>query len=567
MDIYKKLNSLLTKNDKRFLFLLVVFSIFIALIETVGIAAIMPFISVASDFEVIQTNEYYKIVYDIFNFDSNINFVISFGILLVIFYLVRGIFNVFYFHLLARFSQGRTHILAYRLFENYLGMTYHQFINRNSSELSKMIINETNYLTIIISSFLLIISEIFVIVFIYSAMIYVNWKITLIMTIFLFLNALFLVKTISKKIKIQGKKREEFQKRFYEIINSTFGNYKIIKLQSNDNLIMNRFYDASINYAKSNIRSETLTSFPRIFLETIGFGLIALVVLYLVFKYQSDISSLLGILSMFVLGLYRLMPSVNRILSSYNLIMYNNRALDLIHNDLMYDGENLGDKKISFNHNINLKNINFGYSENKIVLKDINLDIKKGEKIAFIGPSGSGKSTLVDIIIGLYRPISGQIFVDNSIIDESNIKDWRKKVGYIPQSVYLFDGTVAENIAFGKEFDEKNIKEVLEKAKILDFLETHQDGIHTFVGEGGIKLSGGQKQRIAIARALYQEPEILVLDEATSALDEEIEKEIMDEIYEISQNKTLIIIAHRLSTINRCEKVYKIENRKLVLCQ
>lgn len=567
MDIYKKLNSLLTKNDKRFLFLLVLFSIFIALIETVGIAAIMPFISVASDFEVIQTNEYYKIVYDIFNFDSNINFVISFGILLLIFYLVRGIFNVFYFHLLARFSQGRTHILAYRLFENYLGMTYHQFINRNSSELSKMIINETNYLTIIISSFLLIISEIFVIVFIYSAMIYVNWKITLIMTIFLFLNALFLVKTISKKIKIQGKKREEFQKRFYEIINSTFGNYKIIKLQSNDNLIMNRFYDASINYAKSNIRSETLTSFPRIFLETIGFGLIALVVLYLVFKYQSDISSLLGILSMFVLGLYRLMPSVNRILSSYNLIMYNHRALDLIHNDLMYDGENLGDKKISFNHNTNLKNINFGYSENKIVLKDINLDIKKGEKIAFIGPSGSGKSTLVDIIIGLYRPISGQIFVDNSIIDESNIKDWRKKVGYIPQSVYLFDGTVAENIAFGKEFDEKNIKKVLEKAKILDFLETHQDGIHTFVGEGGIKLSGGQKQRIAIARALYQEPEILVLDEATSALDEEIEKEIMDEIYEISQNKTLIIIAHRLSTINRCEKVYKIENRKLVLCQ
>lgn len=247
--------------------------------------------------------------------------------------------------------------------------------------------------------------------------------------------------------------------------------------------------------------------------------------------------------------------------------MYYHKSLDLIHNDLMYDGETLGDKKISFNKTIELKNIYFGYSENKIVLKDINLDIKKGEKIAFIGPSGSGKSTLVDIIIGLYRPISGQIFVDNSIIDESNIKDWRKKVGYIPQSVYLFDGTVAENIAFGKEFDEKNIKEVLEKAKILDFLETHQDGIHTFVGEGGIKLSGGQKQRIAIARALYQEPEILVLDEATSALDEEIEKEIMDEIYEISQNKTLIIIAHRLSTINRCEKVYKIENRKLVLCQ
>lgn len=384
-------------------------------------------------------------------------------------------------------------------------------------------------------------------------MLFIDWKITLAMTIFLLLNALFLIKTISKT---QGVLREKSQKDFYEIINSTFGNFKLIKLQSND-----------ISFARSGIIHESLSHFPRIFLETLGFGLIAIVVVYLVYKYQTDISSALGILSMFVLGLYRLIPSANRLLSSYNQIMYYHKSLDLIHNDLMYDGENLGDKKISFKKTIELKNIDFGYSENKIVLKDINLDIKKGEKIAFIGPSGSGKSTLVDIVIGLYRPISGQIFVDNSIIDESNIKDWRKKVGYIPQSVYLFDGTVAENIAFGKEFDEKNIKEVLEKAKILDFLETHQDGIHTFVGEGGIKLSGGQKQRIAIARALYQEPEILVLDEATSALDEEIEKEIMDEIYEISQNKTLIIIAHRLSTINRCEKVYKIENRKLVLCQ
>lgn len=565
--MYKKLNSLLTKHDKFFLGLLIIFSVFIALIETIGIAAIMPFISVASDFKIIQTNEYYKIVYEIFNFDSNTSFVIAFGLLLIIFYLFRGTLNLFYLYMMSKFSKGRMHLLAFRLFENYLGMSYHKFISKNSSELSKTIINETQYLTIVIYSILLMISEIFVVFFIYSAMLFIDWKITLAMTIFLLFNTLFLIKTISKKIKTQGVLREKSQKDFYEIINSTFGNFKLIKLQSNDKGILDRFNNVSFSFARSGIIHESLSHFPRIFLETLGFGLIAIVVVYLVYKYQTDISSALGILSMFVLGLYRLIPSANRLLSSYNQIMYYHKSLDLIHNDLMYDGENLGDKKISFNHNINLKNINFGYSENKIVLKDINLDIKKGEKIAFIGPSGSGKSTLVDIVIGLYRPISGQIFVDNSIIDESNIKDWRKKVGYIPQSVYLFDGTVAENIAFGKEFDEKNIKEVLEKAKILDFLETHQDGIHTFVGEGGIKLSGGQKQRIAIARALYQEPEILVLDEATSALDEEIEKEIMDEIYEISQNKTLIIIAHRLSTINRCEKVYKIENRKLVLCQ
>ena len=565
ISMYKKLTSLLTRHDKKFLMLLVIFSIFIALVETVGIAAIMPFISVASNFEVIGTNHYYKAVYDFFHFSSEIEFVITFGIVLILFYILRGGLNLLYFYLLAKFANGRTHLLAFRLFENYLGMSYHHFIGKNSSELSKSIVNETHYLTTMITAILMMISELFVVILIYSAMLFVNWKITLLMTVFLGVNALFLVKTVSKKIKTQGVIREKYQKEFFEIINSTFGNYKIIKLQSNDKLILDRFNAASYGSAKSSIIHESLSHFPRIFLETLGFGLIAFVVVYLVFKYQTDISSALGILSMFILGLYRLMPSANRLLNSYNQIMYYHKSLDVIHNDLMYDIESLGDEKIGFDKNIVLQNIDFSYTGDKIVLKNINIEIKKGEKIAFIGPSGSGKSTLVDIIIGLYRPLDGKIAIDNQPLSDANIKDWRKKVGYIPQSVYLFDGTVADNISFGQEYDEKKIKDVLAKAQILEFLEAHQDGIETIVGEGGVKLSGGQKQRIAIARALYQEPEILVLDEATSALDEAIEKEIMNEIYEISQDKTLIIIAHRLSTIDRCEKVYKIENKKLVL--
>lgn len=561
----KKLNSLLTNHDKKFLLFLMIFSVFIALIETVGIAAIMPFISVASDFDVLESNSYYKYAYDLFEFKSNVDFVIAFGVLLVFFYILRGGLNILYFYLLSKFSKGRTHLLAFRLFESYLGMSYYQFIARNSSELSKLIINETQYLTLMISSILLMVSEIFVVIFIYSAMLYVNWEITIIMTLFLGLNALFLVKKISPIIKNQGSIREEYQKSFFEILNSTFGNYKIIKLQSNDKVILDKFKNASYGFSKSGITHETLSHFPRIFLETLGFGLISLAVVYLVSRYEDDISSSLGILSMFILGLYRLMPSVNRLLSNYNQIIYYHKSLDLIHTDLMYDGEKLGDGKVSFKKNIKLNNLSFGYSPERNILEDVSLEIIKGEKIAFIGPSGSGKSTMVDIIIGLYRPLDGNIKVDEVAITESNIKNWRRKVGYIPQSVYLFDGTVAENISFGLEHDEKKIKDVLEKAKILEFLETHQDGINTFVGEGGVKLSGGQKQRIAIARALYQEPEILVLDEATSALDEAIEKEIMDEIYNLSEDKTLIIIAHRLSTINRCEKIFKIENKRLVL--
>lgn len=292
--------------------------------------------------------------------------------------------------------------------------------------------------------------------------------------------------------------------------------------------------------------------------------MITLVIVYLVYTQESDVSTLMGILSMFVLGLYRLMPSANRLLVGYNQIMYYHKSLDLIHNDLIYDGEQLGEKKVEFNNSITLNSIFFEYEMNKKILNNINLEIKKNQKIAFIGPSGSGKSTLVDIILGLYKPVSGTIQIDNKFLDNSNVKQWRNKIGYIPQSVYLFEGTVGQNVSFGNFYDENKVKQVLKKAKILDFLETNLDGLNTMVGEGGIKLSGGQKQRIAIARALYLDPEVLVLDEATSALDENIESQIMNEIYKISKDKTLIIIAHRLSTINKCEKIYKIEDHNLI---
>jgi len=560
LDVFYKLNAILTKRDKWLVKLIIIFSVFISAVETVGVSAIMPFIAIASDFSVVVSNEHYFRIYNFFNFKSEIDFVIVFGIALILFYVFRGVINLFYLYVLARFSQGRYHLLCYRLFENYMGMSYRSFIDRNSSELTKTIITEANLLTGLLNSILFIVSEVFVVIFIYALMLYVNYKITFILTVILVINALFLITTVSKRIKKEGVKRESFQKDFYEIISSTLGSFKLIKLQSNDKDILNKFGQVSSKYARSNIVNKTLADFPRLFLEAIGFGLVAFAIVFLVWKYQTDISSSLPIISMFVLGLYRLMPSVNRIMGGYNAILYNLRSLDIVHNELMYDVEELKDKKITFKKEITLKNIDFAYTEDNYVLKNTTLSIKKGDKIAFIGESGSGKSTLVDIIIGLYKPIMGTISVDDELLTNDNIKDFRSKIGYIPQSVYLFDGTVAQNVSFGFEFNEKKVKEVLSQANILEFLEQKPEGVYTKVGEGGIKLSGGQKQRIAIARALYSDPEILVLDEATSALDSETEAIIMDEIYDISTTRTLIIIAHRLSTINRCEKVYKIVN-------
>lgn len=558
-----KLRALLTKKDKQLLIGLFFFSIFISIIETAGVSVIMPFIAVATDFNIIHNNEYYSFMYEKLALDSNVNFVMTFGVILILFYILRSLINLLYFYALSNFTQKRYHLIAYRLFENYMGLQYKDFISRNSSTMTKSIINEALNLTTLISSILFMMSEIFIVILIYAMMLYVNYKITILLTIVLLINALLITKTVSKRIKKAGVLRSDVQKKFYEIINRSFGNFKLIKIQSNDKSLLRDFKDASLIYAKANITNHTLSQVPKLFLEAVGFGIIVFIITYFIWKYQNNISGFLSIVSMFVLALYRLLPSVNRIITSYNEILFHHKSLDIIHNDLMYDSEDLGESKISFSKEISIKNLTFEFEDNKPILNDVNLTIKKGSSIAFVGESGSGKSTLVDILIGLYKPKAGTILSDGKAIDNSNVKSWRSKVGYIPQSVYLFDATVGENIAFGLPIDKEKIDNCLKHAKIYDFLTT-KNGQNTLVGEGGVMLSGGQKQRIAIARALYLDPEILVLDEATSALDEETEKQIMHEIYEISHNKTLIIIAHRLSTIDRCNRIYEIKNGKIM---
>lgn len=560
---FSKISLLLTRRDKLFLGYLLVFSIFISLIETVGVSIIMPFIAVATDFTHIQSNPYFSFLYNFFSFTSAVHFILAFGICLILFYLGRSVLNLFYIYLLARFARGRYHLIAYRLFENYLGRSYQHFTVFNSGELSKSIISEAQNVTNIIQQLLLMISEALVVMFIYSVLIWMNWKITALLTLILGMNAFLLTQTVSKWIKIEGIKKEVAQRSFYNIILTTFGNFKMLKLKSKDSLILNDFAKQSDIFAKSNISHETLGSTPRLFLEALGFGIVVFVIIYLVYKYDTNIASSLPMISVFIIALYRLLPSANRILNGYNQILFYHKALDIVHNDLIYEIEDLGEDSITFKKRIELCNVTFGYTKEKLIFEEVNLSISKGERIAIIGESGSGKSTLLDIIIGLYRPLNGQIFIDGMLLCDENIKAWRQKIGYIPQSIYLFDGSVADNVAFGEFKDVPKIKDALRKANMLDFLEEHHEGIETRVGEGGIMLSGGQKQRIAIARALYQDPEILVLDEATSALDTETESKIMQEIYEICQDKTLIIVAHRLSTIKQCSRIYKLLQGKL----
>jgi ATP-binding cassette subfamily B protein/ATP-binding cassette subfamily C protein len=250
-------------------------------------------------------------------------------------------------------------------------------------------------------------------------------------------------------------------------------------------------------------------------------------------------------------------------LQNINMIAFGQKSLDTINESLNQSVEHEGSTPVIFNEKIRLENASFKYFTGGNIFDSISLEIRKGEKIAIVGESGCGKSTLVDLIIGILKPVSGSLYIDDTFITDENIRGWRKQIGYIPQSIYLFDGTVAENVTIGSDYDTEKITNVLKMANIWDFLLT-KDGIDTKVGEKGIQLSGGQQQRIGIARALYNDPEVLVLDEATSALDNETEAKIMDEIYSVSANKTLIVIAHRLTTVERCDRKIRIANGRIV---
>ncbi|ECP9587908.1 ABC transporter ATP-binding protein [Campylobacter coli] len=558
----KKLFFILSKEDKNFLFFLLVFSVFVSFIETFAISLVMPFITLASDFSYFDRNKYLISLKEYLNIPV-FEIIVYFGVGLIVFYVFRALLNAYYFHLLARFSKGRYHVIAYKVFSKFLNINYEKFTQKNQSEILKSITGEVYNLSTMISSFLLLMSEIFVVLLLYALMLLINYKITLFLSIFMVLNAFILVKILSPIIKKAGVRREEAMKNFFEILNTNLNNFKFIKLKTKEDGVLNLFKTQSEIFAKANITNESVSAMPRIYLEGVGFCVLVFIVVFLVFKNQSDISGILATISIFVLALYRLMPSANRIITSYHDLLYYRSSLDIIYQILKQKEESLGEEKIDFDKELRLENLSFGYKDKKNLFTCLNLSIKKGEKIAFIGESGCGKSTLVDIIIGLLSPREGRVIVDKNELNMKNVKNYRQKIGYIPQNIYLFNDSIAKNISFGDEVDEEKLQRVIKQANLEHFVKNLPQGVQTKVGDGGSNLSGGQKQRIAIARALYLDPEILVLDEATSALDTESEARIMDEIYKISKDKTMIIIAHRLSTITRCDSIYRLEHGKL----
>lgn len=551
------LRELTTRRDKIILLFLFSATIILSLIETLGISVIMPFITFASNPDMIFAHWSSKWLYDTLGFDSTLHFMYAFSALLLGFYVFRALYNALYNYTISRFAFRKFHYFAYRLFCKSVELNYLDFAHKKTDKIRQTIITEAQNTSFYLQNLLQLASEFFTICLMYALLLVVSWKMTLVLTLLLSVQVFFIIKLLSRKIKKKGEIDVEMSTKLNELLTKTFGNFKFIKLKGNQDEVYHAFDRISQKRTNAVITTQTLLPLPRIILETIGFSALIVCVAYILFQYQ-DASAVIPIISMYALALYRILPAVTRILNNINMMSYLTHSVYSVYENLTYHTEDEYQEPCAFVDSIKLENVDFAYVSHKPILKDFSLEIKKGEKIAFVGQSGAGKSTLVDLIIGIYKPQKGHLLVDNVPITNHNLRAWRKKIGYIPQSIYLFDGSVAENVAFGSVFDEEKTKIACQKAQILDFLNTH-NGIYTRVGEGGILLSGGQKQRIGIARAIYDDPEILVLDEATSALDNQTEADIMEQIYDVASNKTLLIIAHRLSTIERCERKIELQ--------
>jgi len=555
-----KLLRLLTHRHKIFLGLVLVLTIGFSLVETIGISAIMPFISIVSDTKLLESG-WYRIVYDFLGFNNAEKFIIVSGICIIVFYIFRAVYSVVLTYFIQRYSIGIYKYLSKKIFKINLSIPFKIYSQKNSAELMHSVVRETYEANRIVLNLLQLCSETFTIIMVYSVIVYLDWKMTLIITSVLLFMVIILLTLLTRVSSIQGKYKFSSGRKMNRTLKETLGNLKYVKIKGNEENIL-RDYEKTIEI---NTRSELITNvlhvIPKGILESIGFSFLIAVVVFIVWIYH-DASRVIPIISMYALALYRILPSVNRALQNIGAIAYNGKTLEGVYENIIQPMEKEGDAPVEFKKSIRLENITFKYLTGGDVISGISLEINKGEKIAFTGESGGGKSTLVDIIIGIHKPLSGTVFIDETPLNNDNIRSWRKKIGYIPQNIYLFDGTVAENVAFGSEFDEEKLKTALTKANIWNFLE-QKEGLNTLVGDGGIQLSGGQQQRIGIARALYDDPQVLVLDEATSSLDTETEQKIMDEIYSVSANKTLIVIAHRLSTVERCDRRIRIENGKI----
>lgn len=543
-----------------------------SVLELLGVSAIYPFLQMMLNPEELKNKSYINWIYVINPTISNAEILLLIGCVIIIVYIAKNGFMMFAAYVQNAYAANIQREISVRMLDAYLKRPYQYFLDINSSIIIRGIITDTSGVHQVLINFFSMLSELLTILILGIFLLLTEWTIASGAMVLAGVSFLAIVVGFKGKMKRAGQDVREAYALKYQYGYQAINGIKEITVLNRRKNFVKQYNRAAILEQRAMVVNGFISSCPDRILEGVCIsGFMGIVCAKIALG--TNLSSFVPVLGTFAMGAFRILPSISKISSRVNSIIFltpalqntydNLKEVDEYEMSLEKDRIYLTEKKkpVHFSDGLKLKDINWKYrNATENVLQNATLHIKKGESIAFIGASGAGKTTLADIIMGLLKPQSGEVKMDGT--DIFTIPDqWAKIVGYVPQSVFLIDDTVRSNVAFGLEKDEISDDKVwaaLEQAQLKEFVEKLPAGLDTIVGERGVKFSGGQRQRIAIARALYENPDILVLDEATSALDNETEHAVMESIDALQGVKTLIIVAHRLTTVKNCDRIYEI---------
>jgi ABC-type multidrug transport system fused ATPase/permease subunit len=579
VSLLTKINYIFDKKQKGQLVLLAVLILIGGVFETLGVSMILPVVSVILSPESLHRGiARYPILQDTVNalgLDTDTKLASVLLIILIILFAVKNAYLLFLIHRQNTFISRARNDMISRVMREFLNRPYDYYLVADIPSVFRITDSDIPKTFTLMLSLLSLATEMVVSICLGIVLLAVNWQMTVLILVVLVILTLIITKILKPRLNTIGRRNQETQSRIAKWRIQAIYGLKDVKVLNRQDFFIRNYYESGRIGADIDRNYTVLNNIPRLLIETVFVSVVLLYVLIYLIN-GGDAKALLPQITAFGMAAIRIMPSANRINTYLTQIAYNQYSLDFVYNNLTEsmkmekemraERAKVAGPALHLEKEIELKNITFHYPDSEDnIFTDANMMVPRGKSVGIIGPSGAGKSTIVDILLGLLHVKSGEILCDGSNIF-SNYESWLAQIGYIPQSIYLVDESIRDNIAFGidaDQIDDKRIWEVCEEAQLAEFIRSLPEGLDTTIGDRGVRLSGGQRQRIGIARALYHNPEILVFDEATSALDNETEAAVMEAINGFHGKKTMVIIAHRLNTIADCDIIYEVKDEKV----
>ncbi|MCG5541871.1 MULTISPECIES: ABC transporter ATP-binding protein [unclassified Halorhodospira] len=579
LETYRKIRDLLDARERRNAVVLFGMMLVMGLLEAVGVASVMPFIAVVSNPEVVETNNYLNAVYTGLGFTSTDTFLIFLGG--GVFVLVVGslAFKAVTHWAMARFTHMRNHTISSRLLRGYLGRPYSFFLNRHSADLGKSVLSEVGQ---VINNALMpavnLLAHGIVAFFLIALVVAVNPVVAMVAVLVLGGAYGLIYWVLRRYIGRIGALRVKANQERFQVAQEALGGIKDVKVLGLENGYIRGFAGPASRFARVQATNQIINQVPQFALQGLVLGGMIVLLLVLLAAEGGELSNVLPLIALYAFAGTRLMPALQQVYGALAKLRFGQPALEALHRDLV-ETEQAGvsanakvraetDEVLPLTESIALDGIVYTYPQaEQPALNHLSLTIPARTTVGLVGSTGAGKTTAVDLILGLLEPQQGHLMIDSQPVSGEGLRAWQRNIGYVPQSIFLTDDTVAANIAFGvspERIDPAAVERAARIAELHDFVVSEMpQGYDTLVGERGVRLSGGQRQRIGIARALYHDPEVLVLDEATSALDNLTEKAVMDAVHNLGNRKTIIMIAHRLSTVRECDRIYVLNHGEL----